>query len=99
MTAEILTEHHLEFLSLKGGCTMTHFWKSAFLEITCHGSYVLTDETKESDDDNESYPLAVENKNYMTIFIQITSTHPNKKSFNTEETRGRINDLNVVIYN
>ena len=37
MTVELLTEHHLEFLSLKGGCTdrsesthvkMPHCWKS-----------------------------------------------------------------------
>ena len=37
MTVKLLTEHHLEFLSLKGGCTgwsestivkMPHFWKS-----------------------------------------------------------------------
>ena len=37
MTVKLLTEHHLEFLSLKGGCTtssestvvkMPHYWKS-----------------------------------------------------------------------
>ena len=37
MSVKLLTEHHLEFLSLKGGCTglsestlvkMTHSWKS-----------------------------------------------------------------------
>ena len=37
MSVKLLTEHHLEFLSLKGGCTgssestlvkMPHFWKS-----------------------------------------------------------------------
>ena len=37
LSLELLTEHHLEFLSLKGGCTgssestlvkMPHFWKS-----------------------------------------------------------------------
>ena len=37
MTVKLLTEHHLEFLSLKGGCTgssksthvnMSHCWKS-----------------------------------------------------------------------
>ena len=37
MTVKLLTEHHLEFLSLRGGCTgssesklvkMTHCWKS-----------------------------------------------------------------------
>ena len=39
MSVELLTEHHLEFLSLKGGCTassestlvkMPHCWKSHF---------------------------------------------------------------------
>ena len=32
MTVRLLAEHHLEFLSLKGGCTL--------LEITCHGSNI-----------------------------------------------------------
>ena len=44
MIVKLLTEPHLEFLSLKGGCTglsestlvkMAHCWK-----ITCHGSNV-----------------------------------------------------------
>ena len=42
MSVELLTEHHLEFLSLKGGCTglfdstlvkMPHCWKS---HVTAH---------------------------------------------------------------
>ena len=42
MTVKLRTEHHLEFLSLKGGCTgssestlvkMPHCWK-----LPCHGS-------------------------------------------------------------
>ena len=42
MTVKLLTEHHLEFLSLKGGCTgssestlvkMLHCWKS---HVTAH---------------------------------------------------------------
>ena len=41
MTVKLLTEHHLEFLSLKGGCTgsseSTHV-NATLLEITCHGS-------------------------------------------------------------
>ena len=45
MTVELLTEHHLEFLSSKGGCTgssestlvkMPHCWKSL-----CDGGGVL----------------------------------------------------------
>ena len=42
MTVELLAEHHLEFLSVKGGCTgfsestlvkMSHCWKS---HVTAH---------------------------------------------------------------
>ena len=42
MIVKLLTEHHLEFLSLKGGCTgssesthvkMTHCWKSHALVV------------------------------------------------------------------
>ena len=43
MALKLLTEHHLEFLSLKGGCTgsseSTHAKNATLLEITCHGSY------------------------------------------------------------
>ena len=38
MNVKLLTVHHLEFLSLKGGCTGSS--ESLLLEITCHGSYV-----------------------------------------------------------
>ena len=42
MTLKLLTEHHLEFLSLKGGCTglseSTLVKNATLLEITCHGS-------------------------------------------------------------
>ena len=49
MTVKLLTEHHLEFLSLKGGCTgwsestlvqMPHCWKS---HVTAHMSFVWKD--------------------------------------------------------
>ena len=45
LSVELLTEHHLEFLSFIGGCTcssesthveMSHY---AIMEITCRGSY------------------------------------------------------------
>ena len=48
MSVKLLTEHHLEFLSLKGGCTgssestlvkMPHCWKSrvaAHITLTCY---------------------------------------------------------------
>ena len=42
MTIKLLTEHHLEFLSLKGGCTgSSEFTHVKMLEITCCGSYGL----------------------------------------------------------
>ena len=46
MSVKLLTEHHLEFLSLKGGCTgssesalvkMPHYWK---LHVTAHSFYL-----------------------------------------------------------
>ena len=43
MSVKLLTEHHLEFLSLKGGCTgsseSTLVKNATLLEITCHGSF------------------------------------------------------------
>ena len=50
MTVKLLTEHHLEFLSLRGGCTgssesmlvkMPHCWKS---HVTVHLLCLLTAE-------------------------------------------------------
>ena len=41
MNVKLSTEHHLGFLSLKGGCTDSWVYtceKSTLLEITCHGS-------------------------------------------------------------
>ena len=41
MSIKLLTEHHLEFLSLKGGCTgSSESTLVTLLEISCHGSYV-----------------------------------------------------------
>ena len=40
MTVKLLTEHHLEFLSLKGGCTgLSESTLDTLLEITCRDSY------------------------------------------------------------
>ena len=49
MTVELLTEHHLEFLSLKGGhnCSsesMCTCQNATLLEISCRGSYVAVHE-------------------------------------------------------
>ena len=44
MNINLLTEHHLEFLNLKGGYTGSHestLVKMPLLEITCGGSNVL----------------------------------------------------------
>ena len=38
MTVKLLTENHLEFLSLKGGFTCQY---ATLLEIACHGLFVL----------------------------------------------------------
>ena len=58
MSVKLLTEHHLEFLSLKGGCTgssesalvkMPHCWKScvtaqfSFLRITFNHSKKMSE--------------------------------------------------------
>ena len=49
MNIKLLTEHHLEFLSLKGGCTGSS--ESIYvkiqhcLEITCHASYSFWTDT------------------------------------------------------
>ena len=44
MSVKLLTDHHLESLSLKGGCTGSHestfVKKNTLLEITCHGSFI-----------------------------------------------------------
>ena len=45
MIVKLLTEHHLECLSLKGGCRgsleSTHFKNTTLLEISCTGSNVI----------------------------------------------------------
>ena len=44
MSVKLLTEHHLEFLSFKGCCTVSSEatrQNATLLEITCHGSYSL----------------------------------------------------------
>ena len=44
MSVKLLTEHHFEFLSLKGGCTGSSestLVKLPVLEITCRGSCFL----------------------------------------------------------
>ena len=39
MIVKLLTEHHLEFLSLKGGCRGSSE-SATLLKITCHGSLI-----------------------------------------------------------
>ena len=54
MIAKLLTEHHLEFLSFKGGCTGSSVpntcQNATLLEITCHG---LCNQSTESTDGND----------------------------------------------
>ena len=45
MTVQLLTEHILEFLSLKGSCTGSSEYScqnATMLEISCHGSNVIS---------------------------------------------------------
>ena len=42
MVVKLLTEHHLEFLSLKGGCTgSSESTLVKFLEVSCRGSLIV----------------------------------------------------------
>ena len=45
MIVNVLTEHHLEFLSLKGGfiasSESTQCQNATLLEISCHGSIII----------------------------------------------------------
>ena len=58
MSVKLLTEHHLEFLSLKGGCTgssestlvkMPHCWKSHVAAQICQTDKTLAKATIELD--------------------------------------------------
>ena len=42
MIVKLLTEHHLEFLSLKGGCRGLYTCQNVkLLEILCRGSFLI----------------------------------------------------------
>ena len=41
MNVKLLTEYHLEFLSLGGGCTGSSCQNATLLEITFHCSYII----------------------------------------------------------
>ena len=72
MTVKLLTEHHLEFLSLKGGCTgssestlvkMPHCWKScvaAQIQIVNIANITLQDSRRES---------------FVVVFSQLYANH------------------------
>ena len=48
MRVKLLTEHHLEFVSLKGGCTgspESTCQNATLLEITCHCSFMIRTHT------------------------------------------------------
>ena len=54
MGVKLLTEHHLEFLSLKVGCSgsseSTLVINATLLEITCHGSIIVLTTDREGPD-------------------------------------------------
>ena len=59
MTAKLLTENHLELLSLKGGYTGSSestLANATLLEITCHGSFICA----ESNDSDQSLGHVIE---------------------------------------
>ena len=56
MIFKLLTEHHLEFLSLKGGCTGSSEstrQNATLLEISCHGSNADDGGSDDSDEDED----------------------------------------------
>ena len=57
MIVKLLTEHHLEFLSLKGGCRGSSE-NATLLEITCTGS-------RTSDSLNEGLPIKMARKKFQ----------------------------------
>ena len=70
LSVKLLTEHHLEFLSLNGGWTgsyestlvkMPHCWKSH----VCHGSYAVSTEISYDD----PYLFYLNYKSFMHISI------------------------------
>ena len=53
MIVKLLTEHHLEFISLKGGCTGSSEFtltcqNTTLLEITCHSSLIWVKEKEQT---------------------------------------------------
>ena len=60
MIVKLLTEHHLEFLSLKGGCRglpestlikMPHCWKS---HVTAHYyGHIITEQSRQLEEETE----------------------------------------------
>ena len=73
MTDQLLTEHHLEFLSLNGGCTgssesalvkIPHFWKShiaahIYLKMLESSSVLLTESKTIRDPSSELFGSAI----------------------------------------
>ena len=68
MRVKLLTEHHLEFVSLKGGCTgspESTCQNATLLEITCHCSFMIRTHTvnnsKSSEYDQISHNHTLQN--------------------------------------
>ena len=77
MSVELLTEHHLEFLSLKGGCTgssestlakIPHCWKS---RVTVHiDEQAEGGRTEETMQAKEKWVEVVKNDEVSSVWVQ-----------------------------
>ena len=93
MIVKLLTVHHLEFLSLKGGCRAYTCQNATLLEITCHGSLILfiTDASCKSE------PVSDFNEDSRDSFTRSRSCTPIKPSpltIKSEHTDEEDNDSN-----
>ena len=58
MIVKLLTEHHLEFLSLKGGCRGSESTLVKLLEISCRGSNLYCAGSKKENPDAKSLGIS-----------------------------------------
>ena len=97
MTVRLLTEHHLEFLSFKGGCTgssestrvkMPHCWKSPvrakiynFVYFRMLILYVLIKQLKQRVIDKQKKQTKINKYVYVSTLPRISFDHSNKHTY------------------